>query len=644
MPSDEQLLASIFPIRSAIDSGTCFLFGDHSHVLTARHVVTTAAGDAAPNLTVEVETGKSEPAAIQQILAFGDVALVRLGREISAAPLLPGPAGKEPDPGSPIRAAGFPLHVAEKWHPGKLAGRSGLGEYEILYEHSVTSQLSGLSGAPVFDSTNRVIGVLTQHDALTPSAVKMVPLEDFRDYLDFSPPPGRFTCHAFFSDQEPPAGGNLRTAIKDAIGVLKAQWDQDIELTCQPSAEAVASREAYLKAVRVLCRADVCIFDLTRYEPAVMLLLGIRSVVKRGLTIASAAGGFEDVPYDIKELNLLSHSETSPVEKPLHDLLTARIHAWRDAESLEHYLDLPTFEAVRNLPPGGRGEVRPEQSVLLLCSYKGSDAAANLKYLRGRLAVQLQKRKIFKPSIDRVMDLNQRSPWLVSQNMYEAIRRTSLCIADWSGAPEWSANVFFELGVRIAVRKGCTLCLLRELEKGEAAAELTAQQQALLDLFQPLRYRLSDADGISIEKAMTIWDRYESGQPEADGGPCTYTYRQITAAIDERQGLLATPVAVELLRSARLLSADDSEALSAVLYPENPRLGRAATSAAAERLWAAWDYMLKRYQNSELVQDKDLNRIMMDVGRALLDLFGDADPAMGPVKATISKLVPNEGQ
>jgi hypothetical protein len=93
-----------------------------------------------------------------------------------------------------------------------------------------------------------------------------------------------------------------------------------------------------------------------------------------------------------------------------------------------------------------------------------------------------------------------------------------------------------------------------------------------------------------------------------------------------------------------LLSADDSEALSAVLYPENPRLGRAATSAAAERLWAAWDYMLKRYQNSELVQDKDLNRIMMDVGRALLDLFGDADPAMGPVKATISKLVPNEGQ
>ena len=75
----------------------------------------------------------------------------------------------------------------------------------------------------------------------------------------------------------------------------------------------ISSKEEYRQAIEVLCEIDIAIFDVTNYEPAIMLMLGIRSVVMRGVTILSLGGDFSledslETPFNIKEVNIVSHS------------------------------------------------------------------------------------------------------------------------------------------------------------------------------------------------------------------------------------------------------------------------------------------------------------------------------------------------
>jgi hypothetical protein len=639
---DRLLLGSIFPIRSSMDSGTCFLFGDRRHVLTAKHVVATAARKLAGELSIEVEPGKLEPIAGHQLLGFCDIALLELTRELPPAPLEPITSGRELRPGQRFRAAGFAANISERWHPGEFVGRRKLGEYELRFDHSLNLQLSGLSGAPVFDTANKVAGVIIEHDPLTPSAGKMVPFEDFRYYLDFAPAAACFSCVVIFSDAEPERNGVLRTAIEEALGILEREWRQPIEFRFDYATEIISARESYLDAVRRLCRAEVCIFDLTNYQPAVMLLLGIRSVVKRGITIGSTADGIEKAPYDIRELSLISHAKPVSMDLKLRNVIAERIRTGRNAQLQQHYLDLPTYEAVRNLPPGHRGEILPSEHVLLLSSYSPR-AEPNLSYVQDRLQFQLETRQVQKPWIARVLDLNLRSPWLVSQNMYEAIRRTKLCIVDWTNSPRWPENVFFELGVRIAVRKGVTFCILEEPgDRAEGAAADSArseQEKNLIALFRPFRYRLTDVRGEVFATIMNLYDQWQGANAEPLEGPCEYTYRQISMAIDPRQGLLARTTPVDLLLSAQLLGADDTEGLSAVLYPENLELSNAAQLAARERLWAAWHYMTGRYSLGDLANDPDLREAIKAVGRNLMSIVGAGSAEVQHVKETLRQLL-----
>jgi hypothetical protein len=635
---DKQLLNAIFRVRSAIDCGTGFLFGDGCHVLTAKHVVVTAEGKPAPNITVEAVQGKPEPVKSQRLLGFCDVALLELSRTLPAVPLQPS-SSQDLKPGAEVRAAGFPVHVSERWQPGQLVGRVRLGEYELHFDHSLTAPLSGLSGGPVLDSENRVIGLIIEHDPLTPTAGKMAPLEDFRASLDFSPGAAPCTCDVILSGNEPPAQGVLRTAVEEALDIVGADDGEKIGLTFEYATHTVSSREAYFNMVRRLCRTDVCIFDLTEYEPAVMLLLGIRSVVRRGITIGSVMKDIVRAPYDIKELNLLSHAEAESQGVKLRDAIAERMRTGRSTQSLQHYLDLPTFEAVRNLPPGRRREILPSERVLLLSSYS-ADADTSLRYIQDRLELELKKRKVKQPRIERVLDLNVKSPWLVSQNMYEAIRCSKLCIVDWTGFPLWPENVFFELGVRIAVRKGVTFCILHE---SAADCELSEQMKNLIALFNPIRYRCDDKKGEAFRDMMNAWDQRTADEAGLEDGPCGNTYREITAAIDPRQGLLARSVQLELLQAAESLSADDTEALSAVLYPENLELRSAAAAAVKDRLWAAWYYLMERYGGIEgIVKDPDLQSTATKLAKNLLAALGADSPEAKPIKEALPKLLEND--
>ena len=87
--------------------------------------------------------------------------------------------------------------------------------------------------------------------------------------------------------------------------------------------------------------------------------------------------------------------------------------------------------------------------MLVLCSFNEKYSAHWPKVLDA-LAKHYPKKRIV-----RMRDIV--SPRLVGQALYEHIRWTTTCVVDWT---HWRANVFFELGVRLASSKIEPVCLL----------------------------------------------------------------------------------------------------------------------------------------------------------------------------------------
>ena len=82
------------------------------------------------------------------------------------------------------------------------------------------------------------------------------------------------------------------------------------DLPVQRSFESKASVSA---AIDALCKAEVAVFDLTGFQPGVLILLGIRSVARRGVTLSSIGGTYTvggplAIPFNLQLLNLAAHS------------------------------------------------------------------------------------------------------------------------------------------------------------------------------------------------------------------------------------------------------------------------------------------------------------------------------------------------
>ena len=148
-----------------------------------------------------------------------------------------------------------------------------------------------------------------------------------------------------------------------------------------------------------------------------------------------------------------------------------------------------------------------------------------------------------------------------------------------------------------------------------------------------------DVKGEGLAKLMLRWDHFATGDAGNVEGPCEYTFRTITDAVDVQQGMIARTVLLDLLNSAQLLGADDTEALSGVLYPKNSDLRVAAGLAVKERLWAAWYYLNARYSLTEIAKDPDLFDAIKDIARELVAVLGINDPQYKPVKETMKKLL-----
>jgi len=500
-------------------------------------------------------------------------------------------------------------------------------------------------------------------------------------------------CYVILSETErklKPGQDSLRSTVEGALNLLGGSLKQKKEYAF--ATDIVANLDTYEIAIKKLCRAEVVIFDITHFEPAVMLLLGIRSVVRRGVTITSVGavyviGDLIDLPFNIKEVNITSHSSQqnrgdneenwstyiirNKIQEGLHQLQT-----------LPQYLDLPAFDAVRNLPPGYR-EPDPDK-VLLLCSYSKRYQEIHWNKLKHRLREALDIKKDLhstrtakgvsrstakRPRVLRVLDLV--SPRLVSPTIYEAIRRNVLCIADWT---EWRPNVFFELGVRLAVTKpeAFTVSIIEDrqeqlmklvyddleaIKKDATKADrfmqalariepedpdfrairdrfnlIAPQCMRLLDLFRPLPYICPPPENdanytppvrseLDLYQDIVHYYKCEPGDESKVGKgrePITVrTYEIIEEEIDVNGEVAATPVYVELLRTAQLFEIEESEGRAAVLYPNNGRLKRTVERGTTNRYLAAWYFISNEHTIKEIIEDDKLLNIYQDIGDVL---------------------------
>jgi hypothetical protein len=338
------------------------------------------------------------------------------------------------------------------------------------------------------------------------------------------------------------------------------------------------------KRLRALAKADLVVFDVTsddqgHFEPGVMLLLGARAVVRRGVTICSVDAELVfdyPLPYNLMYVNLSSHADPdSAAPKILRNKMAAGFTELREHPT---YLDLPAYDAVRNL--GGTldaFEPKPDYvGALYLGPFDRSFQKNCFEPLEQRLKDDLEalaKVRLGrnytteqKPHVRRLLDENASK--LVALSLYEAIRRYDLCLVDWS---DWRPNVFFELGVRIAANDSGAVHIIAQGRRPKSGLRQMTRMEAL---FNPIEYRLANFDA-KQEAVERIIARFNDGAAKRRD---KQLFRDIaagceTAASDEIAGL-----AVELHRRADLTFADDKDnrSPSAAIYSNNSLMIRNA--------------------------------------------------------------------
>lgn len=432
------------------------------------------------------------------------------------------------------------------------------------------------------------------------------------------------------------------------------------------ASDAVASKPVLRDVVQELCRSRVAVFDLTNFEPAVMLLLGIRAVARRGVTILSLGGDYAlgdqvAIPFNIADANVVAHSEKQWQGGRVRptDLLRQRIERGLDQVDSIHYLDLAVFQAIRNLPPERRTMIPNEEGALVLCPFDPKYTEKiwllhMLEGLRHRLEqLRAQRDELRdKPATLRIArSFELESPRLVSQAVYEYIRRVQTCVVDWT---LWSPNVFFELGIRLAASSRRTACMIDgQFRRGNARAadqpdehpeafldysrtlcpesegdrlrSIVGQGEKLLNLFSVIQYQrdLDPLEDTAYREAYGS-DATTEAEEHAIGPSSQEVYDWVAEALDVAKQPAARAVFDEILDSALLFRRDAGKGSSVGLYPRNQKLVRAENQAELERLLAIWYFLVHHYGEHALLDDPERSRVCSQVVDRLLDFHEGA--------------------
>jgi hypothetical protein len=406
---------------------------------------------------------------------------------------------------------------------------------------------------------------------------------------------------------------NTEGVVQRALEAVSTRLHENDDPASRPSlitldlVEEFQTPHRFGRAVRALCRADIVVFDLTEKEcPEAFVLLGIRSVARRGITIVTtrftnpspepeksdAPFAVPGMPFLLQDINFCGwgKKETNFITRLKKGIEEGRARA----ERLGHiYRDLPAYEEVRQLGPEAEDyRVQgPDKMVLFLSPFDEEYRVGKGSWLRARIRAEETG----------IYIVESASPERTSIKLYSAIRRTQLCVVDWTGQRQ---NVFFELGVRLAVSPNPPICVIHEDE--EWAAEGSRRAGGLFGLLRPLVYNERAKSGewrqfeqeIQSRKSALNQTDSASAWPlnEASLSP-NFVYREVRAAIPVETENWSVPVWKELQTKANLIlgSMPDQYPDLPILFGDDPEFKRQATLSGLDRLLAAWYFLERRH-------------------------------------------------
>ena len=364
------------------------------------------------------------------------------------------------------------------------------------------------------------------------------------------------------------------------------------EPECITMEEALSSSAAYERAVRALCETEIAVFDITGLESPVMLFLGIRAAVRRGVTITLTQDDptQNPLPFNITQLNPIRLKDKGNATK-----IAAAFEQGFDALKIQPdtYLDLPVFDAVRRLCEEHQ-DLEPDKQILILRWFDPHYS----KFI-GELIDTPINNKFDEREPPVVTTLDSRSPQLVGQRLYAAIRLTKLCIADWTG---WRPNVFFELGVRLAVNKIDPISIYcedapvgweEEKSKWPAAPDKTIED--LIEFFKPTKFKF----GKNPELESRINNSLKNAPSRVKDAKLSpgRTYNIVSKSIKRHEEPGGCSVDEFLEAEARLMAGlpgqNGGNSIPALFADE---LGEQVRQMAAEYVLAAWAYLDDRHK------------------------------------------------
>ena len=382
--------------------------------------------------------------------------------------------------------------------------------------------------------------------------------------------------------------------------------------------EALASTDALDKATRAVVEADIVVFDVTGFEPGVMLLMGIRSACCRSFSICSHGAGWQEgqplqMPFNLQDLNIASHTPSAVLvgTDPVVERFVRRIEiGFQQLSRHPRYLDLPAYDALRELGAdyAAWSTLDVSERLLVLCSYN-PELFGQWRSVASELKSALWVKKQIKPEIERIIDYPTSQ--LIWQNLYEQIRRAAACVVDWSG---YSASVFLELGVRLAVSEWGAAQIIEEkhLPSGELAPQLE-QIERLCRLFEPIAYQVNSP--VAFEKAAEVLlQRNPALDGEADYNRIHRMLLPVIGAIQEAHPLVAT----ELKRRADAIHHPEQGRLAApqILFHGSRVTKQDSEKAALELRIAAWLYLEHRVRLLAIKEDAALRDLYLQLGRS----------------------------
>ena len=411
--------------------------------------------------------------------------------------------------------------------------------------------------------------------------------------------------------------------IEFALGQCARSWSkgQDathVEISTIVVDEALSSWSHWQKAVDILAQAQIAFVDISLYRPGVMLLLGVRSVLRRGITITFRNHG-GDLPWNIKEVrpvDLDRHDLSPRVSGPgmaLERFQAAIRDAWQRYTENDNHQDLPVYAAVRTPIGEPSGPIDWTELALVLCSFSDRYVDDNWSFLRDNLDQFLHPKVApSEPNIVRTLDMHSTS--LISRVLYDYIRRCEFCIVDLT---EWRPSVLFELGVRMAASPIAPAVLL-ETDSGDLS--LDSQSSAIAALLAPIAYKARSDDMDFLNELDVRFGSLFSNEPiladsQVHGLTDWTIVKRFDIISDQRP---APPPHIQLLNAAHALKAKIETGLSPVLYSENEHVRRLAHESSVEHLLAAWFYLTGRYSQEEILAKADLRQAVENVGREIL--------------------------